>query len=233
MRINKYLSACGLCSRREADILVAEGRVQINGVSAEPGSQADAYSEVTVDGKPVRLKSEKTYLLFYKPRGTVCTASRKEKDNIIDYLNLPVRLTYAGRLDKDSEGLMLMTDDGDLINAVMTAGDIHEKEYEVTVAQKLHRQDLIEMQKGVYLEEIERQTRPCKIRYINPHTFRITLTEGINREIRRMCKAFGYRVTKLVRIRIMNLRLKGLEPGKTRSLTDEEVRELLAMADRL
>ncbi len=233
MRINKYLSACGLCSRREADILVAEGRVQINGVSAEPGSQADAYSEVTVDGKPVRLKSEKTYLLFYKPRGIVCTASRKEKDNIIDYLNLPVRLTYAGRLDKDSEGLMLMTDDGDLINAVMTAGDIHEKEYEVTVAQKLHRQDLIEMQKGVYLEEIERQTRPCKIRYINPHTFRITLTEGINREIRRMCKAFGYRVTKLVRIRIMNLRLKGLEPGKTRSLTDEEVRELLAMADRL
>lgn len=233
MRINKYLSACGLCSRREADILVAEGRVQINGVPAEPGSQADAYSEVTVDGKPVRLKSEKTYLLFYKPRGIVCTASRKEKDNIIDYLNLPVRLTYAGRLDKDSEGLMLMTDDGDLINAVMTAGDIHEKEYEVTVAQKLHRQDLIEMQKGVYLEEIERQTRPCKIRYINPHTFRITLTEGINREIRRMCKAFGYRVTKLVRIRIMNLRLKGLEPGKTRSLTDEEVRELLAMADRL
>lgn len=233
MRINKYLSACGLCSRREADILVAEGRVQINGVPAEPGSQADAYSEVTVDGKPVRIKSEKTYLLFYKPRGIVCTASRKEKDNIIDYLNLPVRLTYAGRLDKDSEGLMLMTDDGDLINAVMTAGDIHEKEYEVTVAQKLHRQDLIEMQKGVYLEEIERQTRPCKIRYINPHTFRITLTEGINREIRRMCKAFGYRVTKLVRIRIMNLRLKGLEPGKTRSLTDEEVRELLAMADRL
>ncbi|MBQ9321042.1 MAG: pseudouridine synthase [Eubacterium sp.] len=233
MRINKYLSACGLCSRREADILVAEGRVQINGVPAEPGSQADAYSEVTVDGKPVRIKSEKIYLLFYKPRGIVCTASRKEKDNIIDYLNLPVRLTYAGRLDKDSEGLMLMTDDGDLINAVMTAGDIHEKEYEVTVAQKLHRQDLIEMQKGVYLEEIERQTRPCKIRYINPHTFRITLTEGINREIRRMCKAFGYRVTKLVRIRIMNLRLKGLEPGKTRSLTDEEVRELLAMADRL
>ena len=233
MRINKYLSACGLCSRREADILVAEGRVQINGVPAEPGSQADAYSEVTVDGKPVRIKSEKIYLLFYKPRGIVCTASRKEKDNIIDYLNLPVRLTYAGRLDKDSEGLMLMTDDGDLINAVMTAGDIHEKEYEVTVAQKLHRQDLIEMQKGVYLEEIERQTRPCKIRYINPHTFRITLTEGINREIRRMCKAFGYRVTKLVRIRIMNLRLKGLEPGETRSLTDEEVRELLAMADRL
>ncbi len=232
MRINKYLAACGLCSRREADLLVAEGRVTIDGHPAEPGSQADGNTAVEVDGKPVRLRQEKTYLICYKPRGIVCTASKKEKDNIIDFLHLPLRLTYAGRLDKDSEGLMLMTDDGDLINAVMTAGDVHEKEYEVTVAQKLHRKDLVEMQKGVFLEEIRRQTRPCRIQYVNPHTFRITLTEGINREIRRMCKAYGYRVTKLVRIRMMNLKLEEMKPGDKRMLTEEEIRELLAMVDR-
>ena len=231
MRINKYLASCGLCSRREADLLVAEGRVTIDGLPAEPGSQADETSAVRVDGKPVQLQQEKTYLLCYKPRGIVCTASRKEKDNIIDFLQLPVRLTYAGRLDKDSEGLMLMTDDGDLINAVMTAGEIHEKEYEVTVAQKLHRKDLIEMQKGVFLEDIQRQTRPCRIRYINPHTFRIILTEGINREIRRMCKAYGYRVTKLVRVRMMNLELGTMKPGDTRLLTTGEIRELCKLAD--
>ena len=232
MRINKYLAACGLCSRREADLLVAEGRVTIDGHPAEPGSQADENTAVEVDGKPVQLRQEKTYLICYKPRGIVCTASKKEKDNIIDFLHLPLRLTYAGRLDKDSEGLMLMTDDGDLINAVMTAGDVHEKEYEVTVAQKLHRKDLVEMQKGVFLEEIRRQTRPCRIQYVNPHTFRITLTEGINREIRRMCKAYGYRVTKLVRIRMMNLKLEEMKPGDKRMLTEEEIRELLAMVDR-
>ena len=175
--------------------------------------------------------SRRRPIFCYKPRGIVCTASRTEKDNILEFLHLPVRLTYAGRLDKDSEGLMLMTDDGDLINAVMTAGEVHEKEYEVTVAQKLHRKDLIEMQKGVFLEEIQRQTRPCRIRYINPHTFRIILTEGINREIRRMCKAYGYRVTKLVRVRMMNLELGALKPGETRLLTGDEIRELRILAD--
>ncbi|MBR2189053.1 MAG: pseudouridine synthase [Eubacterium sp.] len=232
MRINKYLASCGLCSRREADQMVADGRVTIDGEPAEAGSQVEEGMEVLADGKPVRAKQEKTYLLLYKPRGIVCTASRQEADNIIDFLHYPVRLTYAGRLDKDSEGLMLMTDDGDLIHAVMRAGDLHEKEYEVQVAQKIRRQDLVEMQGGVFLEEIGRQTRPCKTRYIGPHTFRITLTEGINREIRRMCKAYGYRVTKLVRIRIMNLKLGGLKPGESRLATDTEREELLRLAGR-
>ena len=228
MRINKFLASCGLCSRREADQMIAAGRVTIDGQPATPGSQVEDGMMVQLDGRRVNPAKEKVYLLFYKPKGIVCTASKKEKNNIIDYLHYPVRLTYAGRLDKDSEGLMLMTDDGDLINAVMSAGDVHEKEYEVTVAQKLHREHLLAMQKGVFLEDIERQTRPCRITYVNAHTFRIVLTEGINREIRRMCKQFGYRVTRLVRIRIMHLHTGDLRPGESRFLTEKEREELLS-----
>jgi 23S rRNA pseudouridine2604 synthase len=230
MRINKYLAACGLFSRRGADEAVAEGRVTIDGVIAEPGSQVGENNIVRVDGREVRPAEKKTYLAFNKPRGIVCTASRKEPDNIIDCLNYPKRVTYAGRLDKWSEGLMLMTDDGDLIDAVMSAGDVHEKEYEVTVTGAIRPEDLKEMEDGVYLPDLDRRTRPLKTCRVDDHRFRIILTEGINREIRRICAVYGYRISRLRRVRIMNLELGDLKPGRYRELSEEEVRQLKAMA---
>ncbi|MCI1304825.1 MAG: pseudouridine synthase [Lachnospiraceae bacterium] len=232
MRINKYLAACGLFSRRGADAAVSAGRVTIDGAVAEPGSRVGEESVVCVDGRAVRPAEEKIYLAFNKPRGIVCTASRKEPDNIIDCLNYPKRVTYAGRLDKWSEGLMLMTDDGGLIDAVMSAGDVHEKEYEVTVTETVRPEDLKEMEGGVFLPELGRTTRPMKVRQIDPHRFRVILTEGINREIRRICAIYGYRISRLRRVRIMNLELGNLKPGQYRELSKEEVRSLKEMAAR-
>lgn len=237
MRINKYLSSCGLGSRRACDLLVESGRVRIDGKIAKAGDMVEGPEEgerksaagdvnfpvVTVDGMPVKPLAKKTYLRFYKPRGIVCTANPKEKDNIIEFLNYPVRLTYAGRLDKESEGLMLMTDDGDLIEKLMRAGDRHEKEYEVFVGKTLREDDLNEISKGVYLPELNRTTRPCRIEKINDTKFRIVLTEGMNREIRRMCALFGYPVRGIKRVRINNLLLGKLRPGKYEKLTEEEL----------
>lgn len=230
MRINKYLASCGLFSRRGADEAVADGRVTIDGRPAEPGSQVEDGDIVCLDGKPVKPDDAKIYLAFNKPRGIVCTASRKEPDNIIDCLNYPKRVTYAGRLDKWSEGLMLMTDDGDLIDAIMSAGDVHEKEYEVTVVETIRPEDLAEMEKGVYLPDLDRTTRPMKTQKIDDHRFRVILTEGINREIRRICRLYHYRISRLRRVRIMNLKLGGLKPGKYRELTEKERRDLLKSA---
>ena len=230
MRVNKYLAACGLFSRRGADEAIEAGRVTIDGVTASPGSQVDEKNVVRVDGEEVRPAGKKIYLAFNKPRGIVCTASRKEPDNIIDCLNYPKRVTYAGRLDKWSEGLMLMTDDGDLIDAVMSAGDVHEKEYEVTVTGIVRTEDLKEMEGGVYLPDLGRRTRPLKTRRIDDHRFRIILPEGINREIRRICAIYGYRSSRLCRVRIMNLELGDLKPGRYRELSEEEVRRLKKMA---
>ena len=188
--------------------------------------QIEDGDEVFLDGRRLRLKKEHTYLLFYKPRGVVCTESRKEKNNIIDYLNYPQRVTYAGRLDKDSEGLILMTDDGMLIRNLMRAGNRHEKEYEVRVDRDLDRRDLEQMERGVYLEDLARKTRKCRITVLGKRTFRIVLTEGMNRQIRRMCGKFGYGVRELKRIRIVNLTAGSLRPGEYRKLTDEEVKSL-------
>jgi 23S rRNA pseudouridine2604 synthase len=226
MRINKYLSASGLCSRREADRLVEAGHVSINGKIAEPGSQADENSIVTVKGKRVTLEEKKIYLKMYKPVGIVCTAEKRERDNLIEYLNYPVRVTYAGRLDRNSEGLLILTNDGDLIQSMMAARNAHEKEYEVTVNKDLRKEDLDSMREGVFLRELEVRTRPCTIVQTGERTFRIILTQGLNRQIRRMCKEFSYGVKKLKRIRVVNITLDGLKYGQTRELSEQEVRDL-------
>ena len=226
MRINKYLSECGVCSRREADRLVEAGKVLINGQPAVSGSQVEETDQVLVKGKAVSRKQDKTYLKLYKPRGIVCTSDKREKKNLIDYLKYPVRVTYAGRLDRDSEGLLILTDDGDLINAMMRAREKHEKEYLVTVDRPITSEFLEKMRNSVYLEELEVITRPCKVEQVDETTFRIILTQGLNRQIRRMCKACGRKVRVLKRIRVVNIRLDGMKTGECVPLTEAEKDEL-------
>lgn len=226
MRINKYLSECGVCSRREADRLVEQGLVLINGQRAVSGSQAEETDVVTVRGKVISRKEEKTYLKLYKPRGIVCTADQREKKNLIAYLNYPERVTYAGRLDRDSEGLLILTDDGDLINGMMRARENHEKEYIVTVDKPVTDEFLEKMRKGVFLKELEVTTRPCKVEAVDKVTFRIVLTQGLNRQIRRMCQACGRKVQTLKRIRVVNVRLDDMKAGDCLPLTEEEKKEL-------
>ncbi|MDO4491270.1 MAG: pseudouridine synthase [Lachnospiraceae bacterium] len=226
MRINKYLSECGVCSRREADRLVEQGAVLINGERAVSGSQVEETDQVTVKGKSISRKQEKTYLKLYKPRGIVCTADKREKNNLMDYLKYPERITYAGRLDRDSEGLLILTDDGDLINAMMRAREKHEKEYVVTVDQPVTEEFLEQMRKGVYLEELEVTTRPCQVEKLQEKCFRIVLTQGLNRQIRRMCQACGRKVRTLKRIRVVNIRLDGMKKGECLPLTEAEKNEL-------
>lgn len=226
MRINKYLSECGVCSRREADILIEAGRVQVNQRPAQPGMQVDGNDEVLVDGKKAVPAGEKEYLAFNKPRGIVCTAEKREKNNLIDYLKYPKRITYAGRLDKDSEGLLLLTDDGDLIDALMTGSNGHEKEYVVTVEGELTPERIQHLAAGVWLKEIGRQTAPCKVWQSGKQELHMVLTQGINRQIRRMCKNTGLYVRRLKRIRIGRIFLGDLPCGKLRRLTEEEKRWL-------
>ena len=225
MRINKYLSECGYCSRREADRLIEERRITIDGIPAEMGADVGDGNIVRVDGKKIE-RSSFTYLAFCKPRGIVCTFQKKEKMNLAEFLDLDVYVSYAGRLDKDSEGLLLLTNDGSLSNALMTAGRGHEKEYVVKVRGRLDETVINKLEEGVYLEEIDRTTRPCKAWISAPDEFHIILTEGINRQIRRMCKAVSLHVEELKRIRIENIMLGGLEPGKYRNLTSDELAEL-------
>ncbi|MDO4617696.1 MAG: pseudouridine synthase [Lachnospiraceae bacterium] len=226
MRINKYLSECGVCSRREADRLVEKGLVEINGIKAESGAQAEDGDLVTVKGRPVSRKTEKTYLKLYKPRGIVCTSDRREKNNLMDYLKYPERITYAGRLDRDSEGLLILTDDGDLINAMMRAREHHEKEYLVTVDRPIDQAFMERICSGVYLEELDVTTRPCRAEQLSDTKFRIILTQGLNRQIRRMCRACGRSVKTLKRIRVVNIELDGLKSGQCLPLTEEEKKEL-------
>ena len=222
MRINKYLSECGVCSRREADVLIEEGLVMVNETKALFGMQVEENDLVTVRGEKVCRPEKHVYLAFYKPVGIVCTAEKKEKNNLIEFLNYPRRITYAGRLDKESEGLLLLTDDGDLIDALMTGSNGHEKEYVVTVAHSLTKEKLQKMAAGLYLEDIKRHTKPCKVWKSGEEEFHIVLTQGINRQIRRMCKQVGLRVTRLERIRIGEIRSGNLAAGKYRELNEEE-----------
>ena len=226
VRINKYLAECGVCSRRGADVLIARGRVTVDGEQAENGMKIFPGMKVAVDGRPVSAVDKKIYLAFNKPRGIVCTAGKDDERNVIDYLNYPDRVTYCGRLDKDSEGLLIMTNDGDLIDAMMRSRNGHEKEYVVTVNKTVTDAFLYKMSKGVYLEELDVTTKKCTVKRISDNSFSIILTQGLNRQIRRMCEAFGYRVRKLVRIRVMNIELGELLSGKYRELTDDEVRRL-------
>lgn len=230
IRLNKYLSEAGVCSRREADRLIESGVVTVDGKNAVPGMKVEDGQEVCVGKKRIKSKIKKTVLAVYKPAGIVCTEDKREKKNIIRFLNYPLRVTYAGRLDKDSEGLLIMTNDGDLINGMMRARFSHEKEYKVTVNKEITPEFIEKMSRGVHIRDREKNldavTRPCKVRKNGKYTFSIILTQGINRQIRRMCEALGYKVTTLKRIRIMNVELGNLKPGEVRELTEQELKEL-------
>ena len=224
MRLNKYIAACGICSRREADQLIEGGRVYVNGQTAISGMQVSDADLVEVDKKLVKPMSEKVVLAYNKPVGVTCTEKDKHAEKtIVEAVNYPVRLTYAGRLDKESEGLMIMTNDGELIQRMMKGANRHEKEYVVKVNREITDSFLEGMSNGVYLKELDETTRPCSLEKLGKYTFQIVLTQGLNRQIRRMCAYFGYEIKRLVRIRIMNVELKDLKTGEYRALEGEEL----------
>lgn len=234
-RLNKYLSEAGVCSRREADRLIGLGRVTVDGKKAEPGTQVEEGQTVRVGKRVIESGREKIVLAVNKPAGIVCTEDMRTKNNIIRFLKYPVRVTYAGRLDKDSEGLLIMTNDGDLINRMMRARYVHEKEYKVTVNKEITEDFLEKMSRGVRIRDKEKGldeiTRPCKLMKTGKYTFTVILTQGLNRQIRRMCGALGYKVTRLVRVRIMNIELGALKPGEYRKLGEQELKELYECAE--
>ena len=227
VRINKYLSEAGVCSRRGADRLIEEGRVSVNGTLAFLGSVVNKEDEVRVDGNLVKAIAKKVLIAFNKPRGIVCTtADPKSKDmNIIEYINYPERIFPVGRLDKDSEGLILLSNDGDLSNKIMKARNFHEKEYEVEVDKPFDDDVLKRMSEGVPI--LDTITRKCTLKRTGKTSFNIILTQGLNRQIRRMCEYFGYKVVSLKRIRIMNIKLGNLKSGTYRNITDKEYEELI------
>lgn len=226
-RLNKYMAQAGLCSRREADRYIEAGQVYINGVKAQIGQLVYPGDKVTIGAKQLSDAREKVVLAWYKPVGVTCTEKDPHaKRKIGDVFHYPVRVTYAGRLDKDSEGLLIMTNDGDLINDMMRGANGHEKEYVVKVDKELTEAFVIAMQNGLYLPELERTTRPCQVTVEGKYTFRIVLTQGLNRQIRRMCEVLGYQVKGLKRVRVVNVELGSLKPGAYRELTESEKKEL-------
>lgn len=223
-RINKYLSETGYCSRRQADTLVSENRVTINGKPAEMGAQVSDQDVIEVDGKPIqKRKNDFVYLAFNKPVGIECTTNTKVKDNVVDYINYPERIFPIGRLDKDSEGLLLLTNDGDIVNKILRARNNHEKEYIVKVDKPVNDRFITRMSLGVPI--LDTMTKKCKVEKINAYTFKIVLTQGLNRQIRRMCEHLGYEVKALKRVRIINITLD-VPLGKYRKLSDKEMHEL-------
>ncbi len=224
VRLNKYLSEAGVCSRREADRLIASGRVTVDGRPGETGMKVWPGQRVCIGKKVVSRQEEMVLLAVNKPVGIVCTEERRERNSIIRYLDYPVRITYIGRLDKDSRGLLLMTNNGDIINQIMRSANRHEKEYKVTVDREVTWDFLDRMAAGVPI--LDTVTRPCQVQKIGKYTFSIILTQGMNRQIRRMCEALGYQVKDLVRTRILNIRLGNLKEGEYRQVTDEELNEL-------
>ena len=226
IRINKYLAQAGICSRREADALIENGKVTVNGVKAENGMKVTDSDKIVVNGKSVGGRDEKVYLAFYKPRGIVCTANTEEENNLKDFIDYPVRVTYCGRLDKDSEGLLLLSNDGDFMQRLMKGANGHEREYLVRVEKKITDDFIAALERGVYIEDLKVTTKPCKVRKISDVTFTIVLKQGLNRQIRRMCRVYDYHVRFLKRVRIENIQLGDLEEGGYRELTDSEIREL-------
>ena len=224
IRINKYLSDAGVCSRRQADRMMEEGRILVDGKPAVPGQKVYGDQEITVDGRPVRAQDKKVVLAYNKPIGIVCTAEKREKDNIIDAISYPIRIYPVGRLDKDSEGLILLTNDGDLMNEILKAANRHEKEYIVKVNRPVTNHFLKEMSQGVDIEDAV--TAPCRLEKTGLKSFRIILTQGLNRQIRRMCQALDYRVTGLRRVRVMNVKIGDLPLGVYREIQGEELYEL-------
>ncbi|HDX9590058.1 TPA: pseudouridine synthase [Bacillus pseudomycoides] len=227
MRINKLISEIGYYSRRETNRLIAAKRITVNGEICEPGQEVEPDDIVLVDGKPIPKKTHPIYMALNKPVGITCTAAKHIEGNIIDFVNYPERIFPIGRLDKASQGLILMTNDGDIVNKMMRSEYGHEKEYIVTVDKPFDDAFLKGMAGGVTIRD--GKTNPCDIYRISDLVFRIILTQGMNRQIRRMCRAFGYTVTRLERIRIMNITIDGIETGQWRDLTEEELKELLAL----
>lgn len=231
VRINKYLAEAGVSSRRGADKLVESGLVTINGTIAHNADKVYPGDKVCVRGKQIFMQDEKHVVAFYKPEGVTCTKEDKyAKVTIDDVFHYPFRLNYAGRLDKDSKGLLIMTNDGDLIDRMMRAKNYHEKEYIVKVNHNITDEFITKMSEGVYLEELEVKTRPCKVNQMGDYTFGIVLTQGLNRQIRRMCKTLGYKVEFLMRIRVMNIELGSLRPGEYRRIEGEELSKLYQLA---
>lgn len=228
-RLNKFISETGFCSRREADRYIAEGRVTINGVVPEMGTKVAPGDEVLVNGKPLKAKQEAVYLAFNKPVGITCTTERHVDGNIIDYIGHPKRIFPIGRLDKPSDGLIFLTSDGDIVNKILRAGNAHEKEYVVRVDKPINGDFLKRMAAGVPI--LDTITQPCRIEQISTYVFRIILTQGLNRQIRRMCEALGYEVFKLKRVRIMNVSLDGLGVGEWRYLTQREMADIQQMIE--
>ncbi len=231
VRINKFLAEAGVASRRQADKLVESGQVTINGIKAKNADKVKDGDKVCVKEKQVFVQDEKHVVAFYKPEGVTCTKQDKyAKVTIDDVFQYPLRLNYAGRLDKDSKGLLIMTNDGDLIDRMMRARNHHEKEYIVKVNNAVTDDFIHKMSEGVYLDELEVTTRPCTVTKVGEYTFRIILTQGLNRQIRRMCASLGYRVDSLMRVRVMNVELENLKPGEYRRIAGEELRELYRLA---
>lgn len=224
VRLNKFISDSGFCSRREADRLIADGRVTINGKVPEMGMKASPDDEVCVDGKPIRAKEKPIYIALNKPTGITCTTERDVEGNIIDFIGHHKRIFPIGRLDKPSDGLIFLTNDGDIVNKILRAGNNHEKEYVVRVDKPITDEFITKMSQGV--EILDTVTLPCAVEKETPYSFRITLTQGLNRQIRRMCEALGYDVYKLRRVRIMNISIEGLPNGKWRYLTQDEIDEI-------
>lgn len=223
-RLNKFIADSGYCSRREADRLIEEGRVTVDGRRGALGDRILPSMRVTVDGKALSGDGEKVYLLLYKPRGIVCTADPREPMNVVDYVGYPIRVFPVGRLDKDSEGLLLLTSDGEIVNRILRAVGGHEKEYEVTIDRPVTRAFVEKMMAGVPI--LDTVTLPCRVRKTGERSFNIILVQGLNRQIRRMCEALGCNVTHLRRVRLMDLKLGGMRPGEWRELTEAEVRAL-------
>ena len=224
LRLNKMLSDMGICSRRQADELIAAGKVTVDGQVAVTGMKVTRQSKIVVEGKEAKQDRSLVLIALNKPRGIVCTTDQREPDNVIDFLHYPKRVFPIGRLDKDSEGLLLLTNDGDIVNKILRAGNHHEKEYIVTVNQPLTPAFIKGMAAGVPI--LDTVTAPCKITATGKCEFRIVLTQGLNRQIRRMCEYFGYKVLTLKRVRIMNILLGHLKTGDYRNVTDKELNEL-------
>ena len=219
--LNKYISDSGFCSRREADRYIEECRVTINGKDAQKGNRVQEGDEVRIDGEPIRKKKSTLYIAFNKPKGITCTTDQKDRTNIIDFINHKSRIFPIGRLDKLSDGLIFLTNDGDIVNKILRAGNGHEKEYVVTVDKPIDQQDILKMRNGVKI--LGTVTNKCFVKQEGEKRFRIILTQGLNRQIRRMCESLGYRVVTLTRTRIMNITLSGIAPGKWRYFTVPEV----------
>ncbi|SFB67183.1 pseudouridine synthase [Butyrivibrio sp. YAB3001] len=233
MRLNKFIAACGICSRRDADKLIMAGRVKVNGKIADTGLQVSETDEVLVDDKKIGTVNKHVVLAYYKPVGVVCTERDAHAEKtVISEIKYDRRVTYAGRLDKDSEGLLLLTDDGNLINAMMRGANMHEKEYEVEVDKNLTGDFLKKLSQGVYLEELDKTTRPCSVTRTGKKSFKIIITQGLNRQIRRMCAALGAEVVSLKRIRVMTVTLSdmNIKAGEYKVLSNLEMQKLYRAA---